>query len=100
MSLTTPYVIVRTRSAGVFAGQLKEQTAEHVVLLQSRRIWFWDGAATLSELANEGTSKPENCKFPAPIKGEHLLPEVIEIIETTPEAQRSIEAVPVWTEHA
>ena len=58
------YVIVRTYSAGVFAGNLESRNGREVVLRSARRIWYWDGAATLSQLAMEGTSKPENCKFP------------------------------------
>ena len=55
------YVIVRTYSAGVFAGNLESKQKDEVVLSNARRIWYWDGAATLSQLAMEGTQKPENC---------------------------------------
>lgn len=89
------FVIVRTYSAGVFAGYLKSRKDKEVILNNARRIWYWDGAATLSQLAMEGTSKPENCKFPIAVD-EVLLTEAIEILNTTPEAQKSIEEVPVW----
>ena len=62
------YVIVRTHSAGVFAGNLESRKGKEVVMTDARRIWYWDGAASLSELAMLGTSAPENCKFPAPVK--------------------------------
>ena len=90
------YVICRTHSAGVFAGVLKSREGKEVVLTNARRIWYWDGAASLSQLAIDGTSKPQNCKFPAPV-AEVLLTEAIEIIPTTEKAQASIAAVPVWT---
>jgi hypothetical protein len=90
------YVICRTYSAGVFAGVLKSREGKEVVLTNARRIWYWDGAASLSQLAIEGTSKPQNCKFPAPV-AEVLLTEAIEIIPTTEKAKASIAAVPVWT---
>ena len=89
------YCIVRTYSAGVFAGILKSRDGKEVVLTDARRIWYWDGAASLSQLAFDGTSKPETCKFPTPVP-EVLLTEAIEIIPTTDKARRSIEAVPVW----
>ncbi len=57
------YVICRTYSAGVFAGFLKERTGQEVVMVNARRLWYWDGAASLSQLAMEGVTKPENCKF-------------------------------------
>ena len=61
------YVMVRTYSAGVFAGTLESRDGKEVVLKDARRIWYWDGAASLSELATKGTSKPTNCKFPAAV---------------------------------
>lgn len=87
--------IVRTYSAGVFLGTIKERNGKEVLLTNARRIWYWDGAATLSQLANEGTKKPENCKFPAPV-AEVLLTEAIEIISATEAAIASIAAVPEW----
>lgn len=87
--------IVRTYSAGVFLGTVKERNGKEALITNARRIWYWDGAATLSQLANEGTSKPHNCKFPDPVS-EVLLTEVIEIIPATEAAIASIAAVPVW----
>lgn len=89
------YVIVRTYSAGVFAGELESRKGQEVVMRNARRIWYWDGAASLSQLANEGTSKPQNCKFPAPVDRVELL-QAIEILDVTPAARKNIEAVPVW----
>ena len=92
------YVIVRTYSAGVFAGYLKERDGKEGVMLQSRRLYSWSGAATLSQLANEGVSNPDDCKFPAAINGEHTLTEIIEIISCTAEAKKSINKVTIWSE--
>jgi hypothetical protein len=89
------HCIVRTYSAGVFAGVLKSRDGKEVVLTDARRIWYWDGAASLSQLAIDGTSKPQTCKFPAPV-AEVLLTEAIEIIPTTEKAQASIADVPEW----
>ena len=91
------YVIVRTYSAGVFAGTLKEREGKEVTLTNARRIWYWAGAATLSQLAESGTSKPKSCQFPAAVT-EVTLTEAIEILAVTEAAQKSIEAVPVWSD--
>ena len=64
---TRKYVIVRTYSAGVFAGELESRKGQEVVLLNVRRIWYWSGAASLSQLAMEGTKDPSNCKFPCEV---------------------------------
>ena len=89
------YCMVRTYSAGVFAGTIVSREGKEVILKDARRIWYWDGAASLSQLATTGTSKPQNCKFPIPVESV-LLTEVIEIIPITPKAKKSIEAVPIW----
>jgi len=89
------YVIIRTKSAGVFAGHLKSKNGTEATLTKVRRIWYWDGAASLSQLAVEGVSKPQNCKFPIEVP-EIDLTEVIETISVTPQAQKSIASVKIW----
>ena len=89
------YVIVRTYSAGVFAGELKSRKGKEVVLINARRLWYWSGAASLSQLAMEGTKDAGNCKFPMPVDRVELT-EAIEIIDVRPAARKSIEAVSIW----
>jgi hypothetical protein len=91
------YCMVRSTDAGVFAGTLQERTGDEVVMTNARRIWYWDGAATLSQLAQSGTSKPKECKFPEPVD-EILVLGVIEIIPITPIAKTTLDAVPIWKE--
>lgn len=89
------YCMVRTYSAGVFAGYIESRDGKEAVLRNARRIWKWDGAASLSQLATDGTSSPNNCKFPVSVD-KVILTEVIEIIPITEKAKNSIEGVPVW----
>ncbi len=89
------YVICRTYSAGVFAGYLESRNGQEVVLRNARRIWYWDGAASLSQLAMEGSSKPQNCKFPAPVDRIELL-QAIEILDCTEKARKNIAQVTIW----
>lgn len=89
------YAMVRTYSAGVFAGFIKERNGKEALLTNARRIFYWDGAASLSQLATDGTSKPKECKFPVAVD-EVLLTEVIEIIPITDKAKASIDGVAVW----
>lgn len=90
-----PWVIIRSRDAGVFLGQLVKEKDGRVELENSRRIYYWDGAATLSQLANDGVSKPQNCKFPAVLL-KHTVIGVCEIIPATDKAVKSINGVAVW----
>ena len=91
------YVVVRTYSAGVHAGHLESRDGKEVVLTNVRRLWYWKGAASLSQLAGTGTSAPEDCKFPAPI-ATITLTEAIEIIPCTKQAQEIIESVEEWVQ--
>ena len=88
------YVICRTYSAWVFAWYVESRKWQEVILRNSRRLWYRDWAASLSQLATDWTSKPTNCKFPCEVDKEELL-QVIEIIDVTEKAKDSIQSVKV-----
>lgn len=91
------YQIVRCQSAGCFFGQLSEYNPDFGTgtILQARRLWYWDGAASLSQLAVDGTSKPENCKFPVAVPVIRV-GGIIEIINCTSKAVKSLTDVTIW----
>jgi len=89
------YKIVRTYSAGVFAGYLEKRKGKEVTLINARRLWYWKGAASLSQLAMEGVKNPDECKFAMPVI-EVVLTEVIEILTVTKEAKANIDSVKYW----
>ena len=88
-------VIIRGDKSGVFFGTLKERDECEVLLTDARRIWYWEGAASISQLACEGVKKPEKCKFAMPVKSILLL-DAVEITPCTEEATDIIESVYVW----
>ena len=89
------YVIIRTYSAGVHVGYLASRNQKEVVLHQAIRLHFWDGAASLSQLAMEGVKKPQNCRFSIPVE-EITLTEAIEVIPCTEKARANIQGVKPW----
>ena len=90
------YCIIRTYSAGVFAGWYDRKTkGREGTIYNSRRIFYWDGANSLSQLAMDGTNKPKNCKF-AKVVPETDLKEIIEVIPISEKAKKSIKGVSVW----
>ena len=99
MELIGKKVIIRSDCAGVFFGTLKEKretlAGVEVVLENSRRLWYWDGAASLSQLAVDGTMRPDTCKFTVVVP-EHNVMQVIEIIPCSETSVDSIESVKVW----
>ena len=92
---TGDYVIVRTANAGVHAGYLAEKNGIEVLLKDSRRLWYWSGAASLSELAMHGVADPNSCQFPCEVTEIQLM--WIEIIPCTEKAKKSIQEVPEWS---
>src|ERR1035437_6438823 len=92
------FYIVRTHSAGVWFGNKKSLTGSIVILTNARRLWYWSGAASLSQLAVEGTKKPNDCKFTITITDEDgvYLPQVIEVLPCTDAAVANIKAVREW----
>ena len=89
------YVIVSADRAGVFVGILAEKDGTEVVLKDCRRIWYWSGAASLSQLAVDGVTRPNNCKFTKTVD-EICVTGVIEVIPTTDKAEQCIRGVQVW----
>jgi len=87
--------IVRTYSAGVFFANVESRNGKEAVLTDARRLWYWKGAASLSEMAVRGVKYPNECKFPVAVPRIELT-EVIEILDCTPEAIANLEAVPEW----
>ena len=88
-------VIVRGDRSGVFFGTITKKEAGEVTLEKCRRLWYWEGAASISQLAKEGTSRPSGCKFTVTVDHIIIL-DAIEIILCTDEAIRSIEGVSEW----
>lgn len=90
-------VILRTNRAGVFYGTLAEynevnRTAE---IHNCRRLWYWSGACSISQLATDGVKEPSRCKFTVVVPSMQVM-EVIEIIPCTDTAIECIESVQVW----
>ena len=88
-------VIVRGDRSGVFFGTLAEKDGQEVKLEKCRRLWYWSGAASISQLAVDGTLNPRNCKFTVTVDEIEIL-DAIEIIPCTDKAIESIENVCVW----
>lgn len=88
-------VIVRGDRTGVFYGTLLEKDSREVKLGDCRRLWYWDGAASISQIALAGVTRPENCKFTVSVKS-LVLTDAIEIIPCTDVAIENIEKVAIW----
>ena len=88
-------VIVRGDRSGVFFGTLVKKEGREVVLANCRRLWYWDGACSISQLAVDGTKNPGDCKFTVTVDELAVL-DAIEIVPCTDKAIDSIEGVREW----
>lgn len=93
------YVCIRTYSAGVHFGYLKSCTPSkdgyyEVELVHSRRLWSWSGANTLSDLAENGSKSPKDCKFTLPVSRIKLM--AIEVIYVSENGKNKLDSIPVW----
>ena len=87
--------IVRAKDAGVFYGTIKVRNGNEVTMTNARCLWYWDGAASLMQLAKEGVSRPRNCKFTVTLDSVEVF-NVIEVLPCTDQAVESINNVPEW----
>lgn len=92
-------VLIRSKYAGVHFGYLEKEeqvpAGKTVVLSSTRRVFYWDGAASLSQMALEGVSKPQNCKFSVMLDSNEIA-EVIETLPLTEKALDNLYKVSVW----
>jgi len=86
-------VIVRTYSAGCWAGKLILKEGDQVIIENARRLWYWKAkkGISLSAIAEYGIDHEES-RIPAPVKNVNLV--AIEIIAANDEAFNSIMNAP------
>ena len=89
------FVIIRTYSAGVHFGYLKKAQDKRVELVNSRRVWQWAGACSLSQMAVDGIQNSTASKISVELQS-IILTEVIEIIPTTQKAKDNLQNQPIW----
>lgn len=89
------YYIVRGDRSGVFFGRINYQDDKEVQMTNARCIWYWCGAASIVELAQNGVKYPDKCKFTVAVE-EITITDAIEIIPCTEEATAIIKAVKEW----
>jgi hypothetical protein len=64
-------------------------------IYNSRRLFYWKGACSLSQIANDGVKNPTECQF-AQVVSEQDLKQIVEVLPCTEKAKKIIEEVAVW----
>ena len=89
------YYIVRADRAGVFFGKIKDRSATDVTMTDVRKLWYWDGACGVEQIAMEGVTRPDECKFTVTVT-EMVIAYPIQIIPCTEKAVEIIRGVKEW----
>ena len=87
--------LVRCDRSGVFYGTLVELEGQRAKIKNVRKIYYWDGANCLEQLAMEGTKNPNNCKFTMSVDEIEVF-DLIQLLPCTVEAIEIIEEVREW----
>lgn len=89
------YSIIRSDRAGAFFAIIKSLAGSNTVVLDHcRRLYYWKGACSLSQMAIDGTDDP-GCQFSVETFN-HTIMGVIEIIQCTKKAENKIKSVKDW----
>lgn len=92
-------VLIRSVHSGVHFGFLKSKedtlAGRVVTLAKSRRVWYWKGAASLSQMSVDGVNCPNDCKFSVEVDNIEVI-NVIEILDLTEKAFENLKNVKVW----
>jgi hypothetical protein len=91
------YCVIRTYSAGVHIGyvaELGEKRPQHARLLNSRRLHYWEGACSLSQVAMDGVDEDES-RIAVEVP-EIELTDVIEVITCSTKAKEFFIGAKEW----
>lgn len=87
-------IIARIDKAGVFHGTLDYIDSDILRLKDARRIYFWNGALSVTDMAVKGIS---GGKVTIPVTTVEFMSEnIVELNECSDEATKSIEAIKPW----
>ena len=89
-------VLVRGIESGVYFGTLEARDGKEVELKDVRNLWWWNGANTLLDLAENGARKENDCRFSNKVDS-IILTDICELVPCSDKAIKNIEGVAEWT---
>ena len=93
-SLLNKKIIARIDRAGVFHGTLDYIDNEIIRLKDVRRIYYWNGALSVTDIAAKGIT---GGKVTVPVSTvEFMSDKIVELNECSDESTKSIEAIKPW----
>ena len=89
------YYIVRAKDAGVFFGQIERRNEHEIEMRNVRKLWYWDGAAAVEQLAVDGVKNIDSCKFTVFVD-QMIISDPVQIIPCTEKSEKILRAVKEW----
>lgn len=94
-NMDNKYYIIRGDRSGVFFGQIAGRNGKEVELRNVRKLWWWDGACAVEQLAVDGVTNPRNCKFTVVVP-EMVITDVIQILPCSDKAAQILAEAKTW----
>lgn len=95
INMENKYCIIRGDRSGVFFGQIAGRNGQEVELRNARKLWYWDGACSVEQLAVDGVAKPHDCKFTVVVP-EIVVTDAIQILLCSDKAAKILGEVKAW----
>lgn len=95
INMENKYYIIRGDRSGVFFGQIAGRNGREVELRNVRKLWYWDGACAVEQLAVDGVTNLSNCKFTVVVPG-MVVTDAIQILPCSDKATKILGEVKVW----
>ena len=86
------FYIIRADKAGVFLGKIEHIENGTVVCNSLRRLYYWEGALDVTQIAAHGVTSPDSCKFSVQFDKEDKST-IFNVIEYHPASQKSIDSI-------
>ena len=93
MKESEQYYIVRSDRAGVFFGQIKKRNPNSIVMTNVRKIFYWDGAAAVEQIAIDGVNG--NSKLTV-VVAEMEIERAIQIIPCSEKSVKNLKGQKEW----
>lgn len=87
--------IVRCDRAGVFFGKIKSRDGDNVTMTDVSKIWYWNGACAVEQLAVDGTINPTECSLTVVVPEMEVMA-AVQIIPCSDKSVRSLSEVKKW----
>ena len=89
-----PFVLIRGYASGVQFGYLKEHNGCEVELINSRRIWSWNGATDTNQINVDGIDN-DSSKVTVMVERK-IITDVIEVLFLTTQASENLKNTTIW----